>query len=79
MITLCMIKMISKVKEKVGADSLYRERKIVSEYGKNLAPYFTPNINLKFNQIKELGGSDGKESTCNAGFDPQVGEIPWRR
>ena len=49
MITLCMIKMISKVKEKVGADSSYRERKIVSEYGKNLAPYFTPNINLKFN------------------------------
>ena len=32
-----------------------------------------------------LGGSDGKESTCNAGdpgsrprFDPQVGKIPWR-
>ena len=28
------------------------------------------------------GGSDGKESTCNAGdlgFDPWVGKIPWRR
>jgi len=38
-----------------------------------------------------LGGSSGKESTCNAGdlgsipglgiygFDPWVGKIPWRR
>ena len=32
------------------------------------------------------GGSDGKESACNAGdlglipgFDPWVGKIPWRR
>ena len=28
------------------------------------------------------GGSDGKESTCNAGepgFDPRVGFFPWRR
>ena len=25
------------------------------------------------------GGSDGKESVCNAGFDPWVGKIPWRR
>ena len=28
------------------------------------------------------GGSDGKESTCNArrpGFDPWVRKIPWRR
>ena len=29
------------------------------------------------------GGSDGEESTCNAGeltgFDPWVGKIPWRR
>ena len=29
------------------------------------------------------GGSDGKESTCNAEdldwFDPWVGKIPWRR
>jgi len=28
------------------------------------------------------GGSDSKESTCNAGrlwFDPWVGKIPWRR
>ena len=29
------------------------------------------------------GGSDGEESTCNAGeltgFDPGVGKIPWRR
>ena len=28
------------------------------------------------------GGSDGKESPCNAGdpgFDPWVGKIPWRR
>ena len=74
-----MIKMISKVREKVSADSLYRERNIGSEYGKNLSPYFTPYINLKFNQIKELGGSDGKESTCNSGFDPWVEKIPWRR
>ena len=28
-----------------------------------------------------LGGSDGKESTCNErlGFHPWVGKIPWRR
>ena len=32
-----------------------------------------------------LGGSDGKESTCQCrrhkrhGFDPWVGKIPWRR
>ena len=28
-----------------------------------------------------LGGSDGKESTCNTGdlFDPWVRKIPWRR
>ena len=30
-----------------------------------------------------LGGSDGKESACNAedqaGFNLQVGKIPWRR
>ena len=29
-----------------------------------------------------LGGSDGKESACNAGdpgFDPSFGRIPWRR
>ena len=29
-----------------------------------------------------LGGSDGKESACNARrprFDPWVGKIPWRR
>ena len=28
------------------------------------------------------GGSEGKESACNAGrpgFDPWVGKIPWRR
>ena len=28
------------------------------------------------------GGSDGKESSCNAGdpgFNPWVGKIPWRR
>ena len=27
------------------------------------------------------GGSDGKESSCNAGdrSDPWVGKIPWRR
>ena len=25
------------------------------------------------------GGSDGKESACNAGLDPWVGKIPWRR
>ena len=28
------------------------------------------------------GGSDGRESACNAGgpgFDPRVGMIPWRR
>ena len=28
------------------------------------------------------GGSDNKESACNAGdpeFDPWVGKIPWRR
>ena len=28
------------------------------------------------------GGSDGKESVCNArdpGFNPWVGKIPWRR
>ena len=29
-----------------------------------------------------LGGSDGKESACNAGdcgFDSWVGKIPWRK
>ena len=25
------------------------------------------------------GGSDGKESACNAGFKPWVARIPWRR
>lgn len=34
MLTLCMIRMISKVKEKVSIDLLYGKRKIVSEYGK---------------------------------------------
>ena len=24
-------------------------------------------------------GSDGKEPACNAGFDPRVQKIPWRR
>ena len=47
-------------------------------------------MNLSLPQcIKYLGfpgGSDGKESACNAGdpglipgFDPWVGRIPWRR
>ena len=40
---------------------------------------------LSHPKLKALGfpgGSDGKESTCNAGdlgFDPWVGKIPWRR
>ena len=25
------------------------------------------------------GGSDGKEPSCHAGFDPWVGKIPWSR
>ena len=25
------------------------------------------------------GGSDGEESACNAGIDPWVRKIPWRR
>ena len=25
------------------------------------------------------GGSEVKASACNAGFDPWVGKIPWRR
>ena len=39
---------------------------------------------MKDNKVK-VGvpdGSDGKETTCNAGdprFDPWVGMIPWRR
>ena len=40
---------------------------------------------LKINQFKVQvlegfpSGSDGKESASNAGFDPCVGKIPWRR
>ena len=35
------------------------------------------------NTLNFPSGSDGKESACNVGqipgFDPWVGEIPWRR
>ena len=37
---------------------------------------------LREHQRGLLGGSDGKESTCQyrrLGFDPWVGNIPWRR
>jgi len=36
-------------------------------------------------QIKKIGGTSGKESTCQCGrhkrygFHPWVGKIPWRR
>ena len=41
---------------------------------------------VKFSSWKDLhlklgfsGGSDDKESACNAGFNPWVRKIPWRR
>ena len=39
-------------------------------------------ISLEEEALGFPGGSDGKESACNAGdpgFDPWVGKIPWRR
>ena len=45
--------------------------------------YYRERIQIKISrEIRLPGGSDGKESTCNAGdlsFDPGVRKIPWRR
>ena len=46
------------------------------------APYAAAlgkSLNISKTQFPHLWGSDGKESACNAGFDPWVGRIPWRR
>ena len=64
---------------------------------RNLESYRKESYYLKYKKLKDNhylresiyntnsfpGGSDGKESACNAGnpglIDPWVGKIPWRR
>ena len=43
--------------------------------------YFIPFYMAVSTVLGFPGGSDSKESSCNArdGFDPWVGKIPWRK
>jgi len=49
----------------------------------NKGSFILKNISIESNGIPFFsGGSDGKESACNTrdpGFNPWVGNIPWRR
>ena len=40
---------------------------------------YTLNYGETYLYLGIPGGSDGKASACNAGFDSWVGKIPWRR